>query len=237
MKPFIPCGKCENGYVYGRLGIQECACRVKWRQVCEMEIKIEKAQIPLSAMDYDISKYQGMQSVDSIELLKKYTNNFDKMNRVNLYLWSRANSTQKTTVALWIGTHLLEQGYSVQFVLMNDLLKELVRADFEDSSREYIQKLIECDFLIIDDSFDPKKVTVYKSGYQIAFLDSFLRKRLTSHATCFTANISISEIGSTFEMSLQKLIERSIVNPMEFKDEINGALLNREAIMNMWESL
>ena len=40
------------------------------------------------------------------------------------------------------------------------------------------KKYLECDFLIIDDSFDKKKATIFKSGYQIPFLDEFLRTRL-----------------------------------------------------------
>jgi len=77
--------------------------------------------------------------------------------------------------------------------------------------------------LIVDDAFDPKKITLYKSGYQLPFLDTFFRRRIEGlkKAICFTSNVPISEIGGTFGQSIQALIKRSAPDPMEFSDEIN----------------
>jgi hypothetical protein len=63
-------------------------------------------------------------------------------------------------------------------------------------------------------------MTVYKSGYQLGFLDTFLRYRLevARKPVCFTSNIPIAEIGKKWTVSIQSLVERHVPTPMEFRD-------------------
>ena len=73
-------------------------------------------------------------------------------------------------------------------------------------------------------SFDKDKILIYKSGYQLSFLDRFLRRRIESLGlnTIFTSNVPIEEIESNgFSYDIQNLIERSVKlrgGLMEFKD-------------------
>lgn len=152
--------------------------------------------------------------------LSKYVEEFDTRYRnIHLYFWSHENGTQKTTMASIVGNLLLKKGFSTRFILMGDLLTLLTDLNKGEDSSERRQDLLDCDFLIIDDSFDKKKATIFRSGYQISFLDIFLRDRLERlrKATCFTSNFSIDEIDEeVFGVSLKKLVKRSVPDPFEF---------------------
>lgn len=152
--------------------------------------------------------------------LTKYVEEFDTRYRnIHLYFWSHDNGTQKTTMASIVGNLLLKKGFSTRFILMGDLLTLLTDLNKGEDSSERRQDLLDCDFLIIDDSFDKKKATIFRSGYQISFLDIFLRDRLERlrKATCFTSNFSIDEIDEeVFGVSLKKLVKRSVPDPFEF---------------------
>lgn len=183
-----------------------------------------------SCIKYGFQTYTGSDSNGKLPKLRKYIEQFqDRYKRVHLYFWSRANSTQKSTMAEAIIVELLKQGVSCQFVLMSKLLSLLTEESFKEDCQAQINKYREAQFLVIDDSFDPKKATLFKSGYQLSFLDTFLRQRLEveKRATCFTSNVPIDEIEAGWTLSIAKLIERSIPDPMEFQD-ILGSFNNED---------
>lgn len=191
-------------------------------------ILFKKSGLPISKY-LSLSQYKGEDTSRNIPKLVQYAKEFDsKFRNVHLYLWSELNSTQKTTSIVTVGKELLEQGQTVQFILMDSLLKSLTQETFKDQENPILGRCRTVDFLIIDDSFDPKKVTVYKSGYQLSFLDSFLRERLEVRgmATAFTSNIPIDKIGDTFGRSIMELIRRNVPCPMEFKDSISRIDVN-----------
>lgn len=179
---------------------------------------IEQGNLPPHVIDLSFDDLVKME--DKVKKLKSYVLRFDeKFKHVHLYFWSSKNGTQKTTAASILAKELALSGYSSEFILMSDLSKLLTKEGFEDDANEEINRYLNTDFLIIDDAFDSKKVTVYKSGYQIPFIDTFLRKRLETKrkATCFTSNVSLSDMDEkTFGVSLVKLMERSILDPWEF---------------------
>lgn len=183
------------------------------------EYKMKIANIPLHAKDLILKDYISIDRTIP-KKLNIFIEEFDeKFKNVHLYFWSHENGTQKTTIAAIVGKLLLAKGKSVYFTSMGDLLKCLQSEQFDSENSSMIDVYKNCDFLIIDDSFDKKKVTIYKSGWQISFLDQFLRYRLETVrlSTCFTSNYSINEIDEeTFGTSIKKLIERSIVDPFHF---------------------
>jgi DNA replication protein DnaC len=124
-----------------------------------------------------------------------------------------SNGTQKTTLAKWMAAKLLSNGYSVRYSIMQNLIKDLTI--FEDEEREQAcAKYYGVDLLIIDEVFDKSKVTLYKSGYQIPFLDQFIRDRLDNHkkGIVFVSNKKIEEIDAQgFGISLQDLITRKVL--------------------------
>ena len=180
------------------------------------DLRFSESGLPPHVKDLTLSDYIGENRAIPRKL-KKFVAEFDgRYDSIHLYFWSHKNGTQKTTTASIVGKLLLEKGKSVRFILMGELLPLLTGMDSDPVVR---QDLLNCDFLVIDDSFDKKKATIYRSGYQISFLDIFLRERLEvkRKATCFTSNFSIEEIDEdVFGKSLKKLVERSIPDPFEF---------------------
>lgn len=188
-----------------------------------VESLVIQAGLPLHVKTLTLDDYIGSDR-EKIDKLKLYLEKFEeKFKNIHLYFWSKENGTQKTTTASIVGKMLLEKGYSAQFVLMSTLLKMLSEEKFEEGHVSTLNSYRSCDFLIIDDSFDKKKATIYRSGFQIPFLDEFLRKRLEvdRKATCFSSNFSIDEIDEeTFGKSLKNLVKRSISEPFLFKSSI-----------------
>ena len=83
---------------------------------------------------------------------------------------------------------------------------------------------MDCDFLIIDEAFDLKKSTIFASGYQIHYLDNFIRNRfeINKKSIIFISNVLPRDIASIppsrpkeapregFGQSLQSLVERNV---------------------------
>jgi hypothetical protein len=173
---------------------------------------------------YGLDTYTGGDRGKNIPKLKKYCDEFDtKFNRVHLYLWSEVNGTQKSTCAKDIIFRLARKGIQGYFVLMDDLLHLLVKAERDEDANAQVRLWQSSLFLVIDECFTKGQVTLYASGYQKAFLNTFLKTRLEINrlATCFTANTPIGEIGKIWGPGLQSLISRSIPTPMLFDDTVD----------------
>ena len=182
---------------------------------------------------YGLDTYIGDDSSKNIPKLKKYCNEFsERFSHIHLYLWSKVNGTQKSTCAKDIIIRLTKQGVKSRFVLMDSLIKILVEADREEEAKQRVKDWLNADFLVIDESFAKDQITIFKSGYQIAFLNTFLKERLEVYrrATCFTANVSIDEIGQEWGKSIQSLVDRSIPTPMLFNDTVSRTCFRNDDI-------
>jgi hypothetical protein len=172
---------------------------------------------------YGLDTYIGEDLFNNIPKLKKYCDEF-KTNflHIHLYLWSRINGTQKSTCAKDIIVRLARQGVKSKFVLMDNLIKTLLDADRNESAKQKAAEYLAADFLVIDECFTKGQVTLFKSGYQIAFLNTFLKERLEvfRRATCFTANVPIEDVGQEWGVGIQSLMDRSIPTPMLFNDTV-----------------
>lgn len=185
----------------------------------QRELLLKKSNLPFHVQNLTLEDYIG-EDTEKIDKLKLYLTKFDsKFNSIHLYFWSHENGTQKTTTSGIVAKELLVSGHSVNFVLMGKLMSDLSEEKFDKSLTPEINRYRNCDFLVIDDSFDKKKATIYKSGFQIPFLDEFLRQRLEvdRKATCFSSNFSVDEIDEgTFGKSMKNLLRRSIKEPFKF---------------------
>jgi hypothetical protein len=150
------------------------------------------------AMSYGLDTYVGEDQFNNIPKLKKYCDEFkSKYLRIHLYFWSKVNGTQKSTCAKDMIVKLAKRGVKSKFVLMNNLDKTLVEADWDDDAKRKSKEWLTADFLVIDECFAKGQITLFKSGYQFAFVNTFLKERLEvfRRASCFTANVPIEEIG------------------------------------------
>jgi hypothetical protein len=182
---------------------------------------------------YGLNTYIGEDKFRNIPKLKKYCDEF-KMNflHIHLYLWSRVNGTQKSTCAKDIIVRLAKQGVKSKFVLMDSLIKTLLEAERDAEAKQKSKEWLAADFLVIDECFAKGQITLFKSGYQLAFLNTFLKERLEvfRRATCFTANIPIEDIGQEWGAGIQSLVDRSIPTPMFFNDTVTRTTFRNDDI-------
>jgi DNA replication protein DnaC len=88
-----------------------------------------------------------------------------------------------------------------------------MKAERDEDIQTQIEKLTEVDLLIIDESFMKERVTIYRSGYQLSFLDTFLRNRIQSNkrGVIFISNISMDDIDKNiFGEGLIDLVKRNV---------------------------
>jgi DNA replication protein DnaC len=95
---------------------------------------------------------------------------------------------------------------------MNDLIKLLQKADREEDAQDKIDKLLNVDCLVIDEALDPDKVTLFKSNWQLPFLDTFIRNRINKHkGIIFISNVKLDDVNEEkFEKSIKDLIKREV---------------------------
>jgi hypothetical protein len=182
---------------------------------------------------YGLDTYIGEDPFHNIPKLKKYCDEFKtKYLHIHLYLWSKVNGTQKSTCAKDMIVRLAKRGVKSKFILMDSLIKTLVDADRDNDSKQRAREWLTADFLVIDECFAKGQVTLFKSGYQLAFVNTFLKERLEvfRRATCFTANLPIDEIGEEWGDGIQSLVDRSVPTPMLFNDTVAGTNFRNDDI-------
>jgi DNA replication protein DnaC len=236
MKSFINCRKCTDGWLLDKETeeAEKCQCLLAYENKILNELYIQKSNLPENIKDYDISSYIGNDESKNIDKLKQYINEFEEtFKNIHLYIYG-TNSTQKSTVLSWLGKEICKKGFSVYYCLMNNLLKDLCNEQFDEKLKEKIDKYNDSDLLIVDESFDKMKNLIYKSQYQISFLDQFLRNRIENNnkATIFISNIDINKMDDIFGNSIKFLIKRNCLQ-LEFKDSIH--IRNDFKIKDLWK--
>lgn len=258
MTQFTPCRNCaaklgpQKGFYFVKYkgtqqkGVVECECHKQFVQRELLQYKAAASNIWPQAFDYNIdTDYVGTKSIKEIQRLKKYVYEFSNYKNVMVYIHG-PNGTQKSTLAHWIGANVLHQGYSVKYLLMQSLLmtisgfeKDEVR---QQEKQAEIEKLKSVDLLIVDESFSKDKVTIYDSGYQLPFLDRFLRERceIAQRGIIFISNKPPEEIEKQkFSASIQDFVLRNTDKPqgntrLYFEDNYKEARANFEP-RSLWD--
>lgn len=239
MIKYIQCRNCigkngkvaEPGYistiVKGTDGVtdieihEECECHKKWRKSVELEAKGKRAGLNPKWINFSESEYVGTKSLANFKRLQNYTKVFlnpenesikSAIESSSLFIYG-PNGTQKTTVANWVGYEMLRNGKKVKYILMNELIKDLQKAERNEELQEKLEKMLDVDCLIIDEAFMKERVTIFASGYQIAFIDTFLRNRIQgkNKGIIFISNIEMNEIDEErFGKGLKDLVCRNV---------------------------
>lgn len=219
------------GYYYTGVKdyIKKCDRFKKWQEEQDLNLKYRRSHVDI---DFNFDDYLGEKSKDSMKKLRYISNHPGDFLKGTFYIYG-GNGTQKTSMSRVMGRELIKKGYTVHYILMEDLINLIMDAeDFDaekaNKAQKEVSKLYLIDFLIIDESFDRTKVTLFKSGYQLPFLDKFLRKRLENirKTTFFISNETIDSIeNSGYGKSIQNLIERNVKgNIIEFHDNYQELL-------------
>lgn len=229
------CNKCKKGYIYNGDTVTKCDCLKQFQDKINLQSALTRSGV-YDDSEFSLDNVKG--NIDSISKIRKYIDRIDTTFRTksNLYLVG-PNGTQKSYTSKCIITECIKKNLSCQFVLMNDLLSYLTDI-YETGYNENIEKFYNCDILVIDDSFDTKKVTIFKSGYQIPYLDAFLRKRLEQlgRNTIFTSNVFIEDINEEkFSKDIKNLLQRSILHRQGqlLFDTVYSKMEDAE-ILSMW---
>lgn len=233
LKPFTPCRKCKDlsgpkpGYYYKNVNnfqtIIECKCHSRWRLEQELERKLENSNL---VSDYTFDDYRGTRSLADLEALKSIAQDPERFIYKKVIYVQGSNGVQKTSMCTALGRELIKKGYTAQYVLMQDLMNNLIKS-FNDSDQEmkdaFIKRCLDVDYLIIDECFDKSKVTLFQSGYQLPFLDNFIRTRvdINKKSLILISNKKPSEIAAQgFGDSLQNFIIRTTQGSLLiFEDE------------------
>lgn len=165
--------------------------------------------------DFNPRKYVGRKSENDKNRAINYVSQFaqnPEVRKLIVYLYG-PNGCQKSTMASWIGKSLISSNFSVRYVLMNNLIRKLEKAERDEDAKQDIEVLSSSDLLIVDESFDKSKVKLFSTGWQNSFLDSFIRDRVQTQnkGIFFISNIKPTDIESQgFSHSIQDFIVREV---------------------------
>jgi len=227
----------------GQRLLVECECHKKFMKDVRNFDVYEKANIPFTFKNFNIDKeYKGKDVNNNIKKLKTYIDKFEssEFSSAILYFYGRSG-TQKTFTAKWLGAQIINKSKKVAYITMLDLISLLLKP-FDDVNVKkpedtYSGFLDKADLVIIDDSFDKSRVSVWKSGYQLQFLDSFLRKRLgNKKGLVIISEYCITDISSQgFSPSIQDLISREVnlkKTAFEFTDNYEVNILDPKGLFD-----
>jgi|LSQA01.1.fsa_nt_gi DNA replication protein DnaC len=241
----VPRIKSYEGYYYeetspGLHVLRPCDKFSEYSRKHQVFLKFKKSNIPDSIIKYEIEKdYLGNKSLNTIELIKKYFKYFCNTKNKRLLPYTEIakkailyfygdNGTQKTHVAHWLLKELLFYDFNVYYTTMQDLTKLLVdTVEVDEKEKELIDFCLNCDLLVIDEAFDKSKMTLFKSAYQIPFLDSFIRNRIQKEkATIFISNVLPENISKLSEKTNEGVeIMKSLSDLIQRNIQINNSLL------------
>jgi len=98
--------------------------------------------------------------------------------------------TGKTHLAISIGTKAVEQGYSVVFTTLNDMLEDLYISRADNSLAQRLKKYVQCDLLVIDElGLRKLNQTSVDDFYEV------IAKRYEQRSTIITSNKTFDEWG------------------------------------------
>lgn len=217
------CDKCNEGYITctdkdGLKYYKVCDCLKKSLEEKQLEAQYKHNGFDMRNYKYSPRSYVGTKSSKVKDRLLNYVKKFKEnkdVRRLLLYMYG-PNGTQKTTLASWVGKTLLTKGFSVRYILMNNLVALLQDcSNFNEEKAQKAQFMIDkfndTDLLIIDESFDKDKLWISRSGYQLGIIDSFIRERVQrfNKGIIFISNKKPEEIKSQgYSVSIEDFIMR-----------------------------
>lgn len=244
MKNFIPCLKCQDGYIYSKEGNEvvahRCSCLTSFLKLKVLELKLREARIPLklknyfdgdiiNLLDYSLDNYVGKDINNNLEKVNKYIENFKRYHKNTFLYFFGDNVTQKSTIGFYIARELIKRDVTVKYVLMNTLITNFVNFSFSKDREDLLEEIESynnADLLIIDEAFKDAEITIYeRSKFQIPLLIDFLRTRIegvNKKSIIFISNISLENINyKTYTNSLKAMLERNLNGRvLEFLDKV-----------------
>lgn len=223
-----------------------CDCRKERDKKVLLRQKLIEADIPPRLWGYTLDNYLTLPfkpedktfNQPSIDILRKYIDdpqlflkagsyttqyddevNSNRETKQILWIWGRESNSCHTTLAVILGTALINKGFKVRFIDMQSLLD--LFTNFEAKEVE-TKKLYSNDVLIIDDAFDLTRcvpVTNFKQGSLFSFINGYLNQN--KHIIC-TSNSLIKDIDNGF-LQIKTLLLRSNTQ-LELRGDITSII-------------
>jgi DNA replication protein DnaC len=210
----------------------ECPKHVAWRMDRIGRAKFENNGFQPKLYDYNPeTDYVGTRSVNSVERLRKYIQNWPETSGCVLYFYG-PYGTQKTTLANWVAARILRGPYFGSYVAMNDLVRKL-NNQFDEKDQSDCQTYMGRDVLVIDEAFDKLKNQMWSSGKQLPALETFLKERIQTHGkgVIFISNQPPGAIASQgFQDSLSDFVNRELAKcdgELIFQDKVSTTQLRQ----------
>jgi DNA replication protein DnaC len=208
---------CIDGYLPKDNVVKKCDIYSIFQQEQLVINQLKENGFPRSTFNSSLNDYVGNDIQENISFIKKYLNTFS-INSKSLYFYG-TNGTQKSTIARCMGKEIISKGLKSKYLLADELVKNLTRSEREEEQRDYIEKLILTDFLIIDE-FEKSKMVFYESKWQLKFIFPFLKKRIEiiQKPVLIISNSELKNISDDFDYSTYDLLKREIKDIRFFED-------------------
>ena len=172
---FISCDKCENGWKFSEDGYAvKCNCLKQFQKNSTISLFKSKANIEEHNC---FTKDLKIKDEDLLSKVRYYSSNLDGKTSKNCHLYFYGkNNCSKSFTAKSILLDACEKSINCKFITMGDLLELITDSFADEDKKKLIDSYLNCKLLVIDDSFDKNKCTVFRSGWNNSFIDRFLRK-------------------------------------------------------------
>jgi len=130
-----------------------CECRDKY----EFEVRKILAHIPHRYRFADLTTIESKESLTAKNAVQQYLEKIDehKKNGTGLFLWSEEKGTAKTYMGSCVLINALRHGYTCYFTSLDECVALITSGWFDaDKRAEFEQKILESDFLLVDDVGD-----------------------------------------------------------------------------------
>lgn len=202
LKEKYTCPYCEDtGYV----GNRKCDCLVRLLKRLSAEELNRRSLMELCdfhsfKLDYypDVTEKDGVNPRRQMERVYqycvRYTESFS-LKSSSLFLFG-GTGLGKTHLSLAIARGVLEKGYSVIYGSVQDLFRQMEREHFgkEDTDKDTLQSLLDCDLLVMDDLG-----AEFESGYYTACLYNIINSRINAQRpTIISSNLDSVQIQQRY---------------------------------------
>lgn len=243
--PFTSCGLCIDGFLEKGGVAQRCDCRRRYEEDTRLLFHLYEANLitqsssleqALRVRDYNLDLYRGPDEQENIPKIKKFLDQFDtRYSHIHLY-FQGTYGTQKTTLARYMGKELVLRGKSVYYTFLNDLMR-IICNDRDEEKLALSDKILNCDFLILDE-VEEKKLVLYKeSQWQMRHYLSWIKQRLEGirKSTLFISNTDITNIGPSYDGAVKDLLQRETTETTLIFEDIYAKVRDKINLKSIWE--
>ena len=155
----------------GSTGLRENPSWKNFRQRKKYKEYLKRSNIPKEYWKLNFNSFPWDKSKDSVDKCRKYGEGIteEKFQDISLFLHG-PNSTGKTTAMCAIGKLALWKGLKVKYELSGNLHPHLMKYHSYDNeeSKEIKKQLSRYDLILIDEAFDPDKITTWTNNKSLA---------------------------------------------------------------------